>query len=465
MQTQLTSSERQPACATRGQRLRAVWLRMDRHSLLSLLDQAVVSGTNFATSVMLKRCGSTKDELGLYTLAFSLVLLTVSLMDALVTMPYTIFAPRMKRRERQKYAGSVTVLYLLLGGLAMIGLMLGAIATGLGWGPAELSPVLWTMSGVISLLLLREFARRMSLAHLELPVAVAVDCGSSAVQMLGILLLAWYGTLNAVTALLVMGAGGAVVGLAWLYHSRRAAAFCRISIRHSLVRGWNFGRWVLASHVTSVVLLYAMPWLLVLFARDKEAASALAACATVLQLSNPFVIGLGNVLAPRSARAFAAGGQRELNPVVIKNLKLMGVSTLLFCGAVAIGGSLALRVLFGADMVAHNAALQVMTLGLLFTVLGSVLDQGLRAMGRPDAAFLSNFVALIAALVAAALMMPRWHVFGAACSVLSGNVAGASFRCWAYIRLSREGLAGACATAAQASFATPAQTAVATESI
>src|SRR4051794_22323342 len=100
-------------------RLRARWQRSDRHSWLSLFDQATVSGTSFVVAILIGRFGKPENQLALYTLAFSLLLLTVSIMDALVTAPYTVFAPRMKRRERRKYAGSVTILYAMLSGAAM----------------------------------------------------------------------------------------------------------------------------------------------------------------------------------------------------------------------------------------------------------------------------------------------------------------------------------------------------------
>lgn len=50
----------------------------DRNLFLSLLDQAVVSGTSFITTLLIGRiCGA--EELGIYSLAFTLIVLGTNL--------------------------------------------------------------------------------------------------------------------------------------------------------------------------------------------------------------------------------------------------------------------------------------------------------------------------------------------------------------------------------------------------
>ena len=72
---------------------------------LSVLDQGVVSGTSFATSVLLGRFTSQK-ELGVYYLALSVVYFARGVQEQLVSAPYMIYCSRRQGSALSEYAGS-----------------------------------------------------------------------------------------------------------------------------------------------------------------------------------------------------------------------------------------------------------------------------------------------------------------------------------------------------------------------
>src|ERR1035437_4034789 len=76
-----------------------------RQGVLSLVDQGVVSATNFLTGVIIGRACS-KEELGLYMLGFSLILLVTGLQTTLICTPYMVYAPRLKGSAHALYTGS-----------------------------------------------------------------------------------------------------------------------------------------------------------------------------------------------------------------------------------------------------------------------------------------------------------------------------------------------------------------------
>ena len=70
-----------------------------------MVDQGVVSAARFVTNVVIGRaCG--KEELGLYALGFSVLLLVVCAQESLVTTPYTVFGNRLRGRRRAVRAAS-----------------------------------------------------------------------------------------------------------------------------------------------------------------------------------------------------------------------------------------------------------------------------------------------------------------------------------------------------------------------
>ena len=85
-----------------------VFLSTTKQGGMSLVDQAVVSGTNFLTGVFLARF-CTKDEYGLYVLAISLLIFWDGVRVSLIGSPTVVFLPRKKRDN----SGSILPVHFL----------------------------------------------------------------------------------------------------------------------------------------------------------------------------------------------------------------------------------------------------------------------------------------------------------------------------------------------------------------
>src|SRR5438067_4849932 len=112
---------------------------------LAVLDQAVVSGTSFLTTILLWRwCGP--GELGVYSLGFTLLVTWGCVQESLIALPYTIYRHRPVLGTPEEYAGSVLVHQGLLSILAL--LVLAAGGAGLSWLGAVpgLAAVTWSLA-------------------------------------------------------------------------------------------------------------------------------------------------------------------------------------------------------------------------------------------------------------------------------------------------------------------------------
>ena len=107
-----------------------------------------------------------KEELGLYSLGFSLILLMTDFQTSLITTPYMVYGPRLKGRAHALYTGSTLIHQLSFCLITMLGVACGAFVVSNGTGPSGLGPVLWALVLVIALIMLREHARRVSFARL-----------------------------------------------------------------------------------------------------------------------------------------------------------------------------------------------------------------------------------------------------------------------------------------------------------
>src|SRR5215216_1683243 len=82
------------------------------HWLAALIDQGLVSGTRFLTTIIVGRyCGA--GDLGTYSLAFSVLVLGCCFQEAIVTTPYAVLGQRLRRRSRTTYAGGIARMHFV----------------------------------------------------------------------------------------------------------------------------------------------------------------------------------------------------------------------------------------------------------------------------------------------------------------------------------------------------------------
>jgi O-antigen/teichoic acid export membrane protein len=428
----VNETERRPAWEESEGKVR-VWARLldtvAGKNSLALIDQAVVSGTSFLTTVMIGRwCGA--GELGAYSLGASLLVTWACVQESLVALPYTICWHRSARCGQAEYSGSVLVHQGLLSALALVILAATAIALSLGGAVPELVAGTWALAGVIPFVLLREFGRRFAFAHLRMARALVLDLAVAAVQLGALVWLASTDSLSATTAYVAIGAACALPSGIWLYQARRYFVVRWEQVRPAIQQSWSLGKWLFASQMTLSVQAYSIHWFLA-WALGTTATGLYAACLTVASFSNPLIMGLGNALAPRAARAFSEGGGTELRRIVVQTTLLLTAAMALFCGVVLFAGEDVMRLLYrGGQYQGHAHALGVLAMAMLAGALGMPPANGLAAIERPDLIFKTGLLAvgLSGALLPGLVL--GWGVTGAAYALLAGNVAGALGR-WA----------------------------------
>ncbi len=407
-----------------------------RKTTLALGDQAIVSGTSFLTTVLIGRaCGP--EELGGYSLGFSLWMLAQSMLHALVLIPYTVHVNRQPGRLHAVYAGASLV---QAGGLAVVALLgMSAWATTLnsGFVPLESSVVVWGVAAVIPLMMLRDVARRFAFARLHALQACFLDLTVAIVQIGGIAALVAHDLLSANRVFLMIGLGCGIAGGAWLWLQKDSFRITRRSWPAALHRNWRFGRWVFAgqmvSQLNSEIL---MVWLLV-FLLGKASAGVFAACMSIVLISNPFLLGIGNVLTPRITRAFYEGGPRQLRRAVARATLLIGGTMTLFCVAVVLLGGVAIVGLYGPEYRGNEAVICVLAISVSIGSLGMAVGSGLWALDRADVNFKVNCAGLAVTSISAAVLIPLLGLLGTALAMALGWSVRLCLRCRCFLLLSR----------------------------
>lgn len=409
----------------------ARWLqRLARSKLLqssglSVFDQAIVSGTSFATSIILGRCCG-RDDLGIYYLALSIVLFVRGLQEQLVSAPYMIYCSRQEQQHQPRYAGSSLVHQCVLSLFAIS--LLAAIGLA-GFAPAGIHSSVWVILTAAPLLWMREYIRQLSFAHLDVRAAIITDGTIALTQLGGLLYLAWLGALNVQTTLAMMGICCGLASVSWLASGRQRFTLQWSAAWNDWTRNWTFSRWALASHVLACSSPYILPWIVALTHGERETGT-LGACATLVGLSNMFLVGLANYLSPKAARAYAEQGLPELKRILRQTalMFVVGLGAMSF-GAFAAGNHVAALV-YGPEFGDTRWIIGILSLSVLANSLGVTAGNGLWALERPSASFVADFCSLLITIIATATLIPAFGTIGAACAALAGTTSDALIRSW-----------------------------------
>jgi O-antigen/teichoic acid export membrane protein len=401
--------------------------------IISLADQAVASATSFATGIILARTCS-KDELGLYMLGSSLIFLVTDFQTSLITTPYMVYAPRLKGRAHALYTGSTLIHQLVFCLITMIAVAGGAIALSHGIGPHGLAPVLWALSVVIALIMLREHARRVSFARLKLTTAFLFDTSIAVGQIGGLLLLAHFGLLSASRAFCVVGAVCGIAVMGWLWSDRE---FYHPRLSHSLSdlkKNWVFGKWVFASGLVWALSMNLYPWFLAYF-HGTASAGVWAACVGVVSVANPALLGLQNLVGPKISHEYAESGPQGLRRMVLKITAAISLPVSLLCVVMMIWGGRLIALLYGRQYAGNRWTVAILSLNFLVFAASFSFSRALYAIERADLDFQLNFAALFIMVTMGFWLVRAYGPLGAAIGLLAANFVTSAVKAGAFLTL------------------------------
>lgn len=387
--------------------------------VISLADQAVASATNFLTGIIIARA-CTKDELGLYMLGLSLIVMMTDFQTSLITTPYMVYAPRLKGRDHALYTGSTLIHQLAFCLLTMVGVACGSLVVTHGLGPQGLGPILGALSVVIALIMLREHARRVSFARLRLTTAFLFDTSIAVGQISGLLLLARFGLLSAIHAFWVIGGVCGIAVLGWLWSDRECYHPRLEESRADLKKNWIFGKWVFASGLLWAVSMNLYPWLLAYF-HGTASTGVWAACFGVVSVGNPALMGIQNFAGPKIAHVYAESGRKALRPFVLKITAALSLLTSVLCFALIFWGGPLVALLYGHQYAGNNLIVAVLALNLPVAAATFSFSRALMAIERADLDFVVNFAALFIMVSMGFWLVRAYGTLGAAVALFVAN--------------------------------------------
>jgi O-antigen/teichoic acid export membrane protein len=364
------------ACGAIGERIRkSLAKKLPGREAWALGDQAVVSGTNFLTNVMLARFLGL-HEFGVFALAWMAVLFVNSLQSALIVAPMMSIGPKQEEKDQAPYFGAVFVQELVFVSLCFI-LVFTVLrfCTFRDWHIQHLAGPLAVSAFAYQL---QDFIRRYFFATRQSGRAFAEDALSYLPQLPIVLVLHQSGNLNIRTALWAMAGTslfGILVGWFWLGPIR----LDRQWVRTIVWRHWKTSRWLGASALlqwtSGNLFVIAAP-----FYYGAAASGILRASQNLMGVAHVWFQGLDNVVPAETARRFRDGGMRTMLSYTKSILVKWGGLTLLFALMIGLAPGFWLRLVYGSGLGQYGYVLRLYALLYVIIFIGGPLRAALQAL-------------------------------------------------------------------------------------
>jgi O-antigen/teichoic acid export membrane protein len=402
--------------------------------LYSWSDQAVVSIANFLALILIARW-SGASQVGIYAVGYSILAMLLAVQESLITRPYSIQLLQPERSAAEHASASLMLAALLAVASTLVFGICALVLGNVGFNES-FAAVGWALALAAPCVLIREFARRFSFAHLRVTHALLLDIVVAILNVATLVGLAMVNGLTAASAFASLGLSCGIGALGWLYCARREFKASRGHLSAVFKRSGSLGKWVLLGHLAAQVQAYTTHWLMLPLV-GAAATGVYAACLSIVAFANPLLFGFLNVLTPKCVRILRAEGLRGLKQHVIWDTLVLAALMSLFCLVVVLTGERVMHLLYpGPEYQGHLHTLNVLVLVTLVSAIGVPAYTALISAERAGAAakIATGCALLNVAVVWWSLM--HWGLLGAMYGMLFVETVGSIARWLAFLAMS-----------------------------
>lgn len=332
-----------------------------------LVDQGAMSLISFATGVLVARSNSA-DEYSIYMLGWSIVLIVKGFQEAVVNIPYTVFAPRMATDEVKVYRGSnnlISTIFLALV-LAVLGILYFVYLFLESLSDIEILSYTPVLSLLIVVFLVRDYFRNTLLAHLEIGKGVVINLSANVLLIISILLIFFFSELKPSIAYLLFCFWLSVTAALMYYEMRGWFAYSLNQLRGHFRKNWELGRWSILSSLAHVASRTSLPWM-VIYHEGYDVAAVYYGSMAVALAPAPLLRGVSAFLLPKMSHGFIGDDYDRLRTMLYKSIVVLAIPYSLW---------LIITLAFGVELVDFFFDDSIQAYGVLFALLavGTVID-------------------------------------------------------------------------------------------
>ena len=391
------------------------WFSRTFHLNITLCDQALVSGVNFLTGVLLARFMGIA-EFGRFSLLWMLVLFFSSFQYAMIISPMMSIGPKQNPDAQNAYFGAVLVQqisFLIVNALLLIALLPVADHCFPNWHLHGLTgPIIAATLAYQA----QEFLRRYCYTRKRLPAALLNDAISYLGQ-LGLLLALFFSGHADTAQVLWMIALSSLAAVGVGLFEFKGLRFKAGEQRSVLHRHWHFSKWLTASNLMTWVsgnfLMLTAGAVL-----GTSAAGVLKACQNILGITHILFNALANLVPIQAGTLLAQQGLAAMEQYFRQIAKWGGAATFLLAIPALCFPKLTLQAIYGPAMTPYAWVLSAYALVYLVMFINQILTFALRTLEQTRPIFNGYCLTAILSLLSANTLATRFGLSGIALGFL-----------------------------------------------
>lgn len=387
---------------------------------IALADQALISGANFITAILLARYLGL-DEFGVYALAFLGVELLHTFQHSLIIAPMMSLLPQIEFSDRQRYLDALIIgqlLFVVVLICAAIGIIILAGWIVPNWRGSQL---LWPFVAAGIACQLQMYVRRHMFATGANWAGLLSDVLRYPTQMAILFYLLTTTKMNAGLCLYVVAGCSALATLVALGFLRPFSCNPHF-FQKMLLRHWRFGHWYLGSELmrwsTGQLYLVVAGALL-----GAAAVGAVRATQNLVGACHVLKLGLENVVPIRASEHYKDGRM----PALVRYLKhvslFSGGAVVLFLLIVAIAPKFWLNLIYGQTYAEYSYLVTWWAVIYLLSFFHTPLQFGLRAVEDTRAIFQAQAILAVWTVISVYPMIQHLGIVGAMAGILLTDTA------------------------------------------
>lgn len=344
---------------------------------VALVDQALVSGSNFITNILLARTFGFRDY-GVFAIAWVVVMFVNSLQWAFVVTPMMSIGPKQEKRDLPTYYGAVLVQEIGFAVLTAVILFL-CVALSVRFFPQwKIGSLGLSLSGASLAYLLQDFIRRYFFTTNRSTLAFASDCISYLTQLPILFYYSRHPGITLPNVLWIIAATsflGFIICMKWY----QPVAFTMESLRSVFVRHWKMSRWL----APSAFMQWGAGNLFFMAAPvyyGAAASAALKASQNIVAVAHIWFMGLDNVVTSEASLRMHREGPDGVIQYLKKIFIQWGGVTLAFVGIVALFPHFWLHLAYGNKYLQYGYVLQLYAVLYLMVFVSGPIRAGLQAL-------------------------------------------------------------------------------------
>ncbi len=404
------------------------------HVNWALADQAMVSGANFLTAILLARYLGIVG-FGVFSLAWLVVGVVGGLQQSAVSQTMMSIGPKQEDTKLPSYYAAVFMQQAVFASVTSIFVLGGAAATSIVYPDWEIGPLVLPLVAATFAYQNQDFIRRYFFARGRIMAALGNDAVSYLGQLAALGWLFVVESLSPASALWAIAATSAAAALIGMLHLG-PLDWGRADFSAVLKRHWRMARWLGGETLISLaaaVLFPATAGALL----GPAAVGALKAAENLMGIAQVLLFALENVVPRRAAQHYHRSGIVALIRYLVRVASFGGAVTLCVTVFFALAPEFWLRVIFGEEYASYGNLVRWYVAISLLRFTGVPLAAGFRALEETRPMFLATCVHACISIAVAYPLISALGVTGVMIGMLIAGTAAAVLAINSFIRLAR----------------------------